>query len=223
MAVLEDMTQVAVGFANGSVTIIRGDFIHDRGTKQRTVFESQEPVTGLELRQGSVKVLYIATTGKIASLVISGKGQGQPVRNLDNRGCEVGCMTFDPGTNDLVVARDDAIYYYGANGRGPSYAFDGPKKSVNMYKSYISLICPPRVTQVSKSNTFRRLGADEVDSLFTSSSLTILDMDLRYTAYTESLPSEPQHVFAIWEELFMLSGNGKVRLKFFDFTLTDRS
>ena len=64
VVVLDDMSQVAVGFANGSVTVIRGDFIHACGTKQRTVYESQDPVTGLEVRQGATKVLYIANTAK---------------------------------------------------------------------------------------------------------------------------------------------------------------
>lgn len=210
------MTQVAVGFANGSVTIIRGDFIHDRGTKQRTVFESEDPVTGLEVRQGATKVLYIATTAKISSLVISGKGQGQPVRTVDNRGCDVGCITFDPATNDVIVARKDAVYYYGSNGRGPSYAFDGPKKLVKIYKEYVGLVCPPRVAQVSKSKTFRRLGADEVDDFFSSSSFTLLDTDLRYVAYTESLSAAPQHVFVIWGELFLLSEDGKVSSQYED-------
>jgi len=224
LAVLDDLTQVAVGFANGSVTIIRGDFIHDRGTKQRTVFESEDPVTGLELRQGATKVLYIATTAKISSLIISGKGQGQPVRTVDNRGCHVGCMTFDPATSDVIVAREDAVYYYGPNGRGPSYAFDGPKKLVKIYKEYVGLICPPRVAQVSKSKTFKRLGGDEVDDLFSSSSFTLLDTDLRYMAYTESLSAQPRHVFVNWGELFLLSEDGKVSISMMRFAfLTPRS
>lgn len=210
MAVLDDLSQVAVGFANGSVTIIRGDFIHDRGTKQRTVFESEDPITCLEVRQGVTKVLYIATTGKISSLVISGKGQGQPVRTVDNRGCDVGCMTFNSATNDIIVAREDAVYYYGPGGRGPSFAFDGPKKLVRLYNEYVGLVCPPRVAQISKSKTFRRLGGDEMDDLFASSSFTLLDTDLRYVAYTESLAAPPKEVFVNWGELFLLSEDGKV-------------
>lgn len=210
LAVLDDLSQVAVGFANGSVTMIRGDFIHDRGTKQRTVFESHYPVTALQVRQGTTKVLYIATTDKISSLIISGKGQGAPVRTIDNRGCDVGCMTYEPATNDVIVAREDAVYYYGPNGRGPSFAFDGPKKLVKIYKGYVGLVCPPRVAQVSKSKTFRRLGADEVDDIFTSSSFTLLDTDLRYVAFTEALPAQPKDVFVIWDELFLLTEDGKV-------------
>lgn len=208
--VLDDLSQVAVGFANGSVTVIRGDFIHDRGTKQRTVFESEDPVTGLEVRQGATKVLYIANTARLCSLIISGKGQGQPVRNVDNKGCNVGCMTQDRHTGDIVVAREDAIYYYGSGGRGPNYAFDGPKKTVKIFKEYIGVVCPPRVTQLSKSKTFRRLGGDEVDELFSNSSFTLLDTDLKYIAYTESLPAQIKEVFVEWNELFVLTVEGKV-------------
>lgn len=119
-------------------------------------------------------------------------------------------MTFDPATNDVIVAREDAIYYYGPNGRGPSYAFDGPKKLVKLYKEYVGLVCPPRVAQISKTKTFRRLGADDVDDLFSSSSFTLLDTDLRFVAYTESLSAPPKEVFVNWNELFLLTEDGKV-------------
>jgi hypothetical protein len=208
--VLDDLSQVAVGFANGAVTVIRGDLIHDRGTKQRTVFESDDPITALEVRDGPTTVLFIATTGRICSLVISGKGQGQQVRSVDNQGCGVGCMTTDRETKDIIIAREDAIYYYGLKGRGPSFAFEGPKKLVRMYKDYVGLLCPPRVAQISKSKTFRRLGGNEADELMSSSSFTLLDTDLRYIAHTESLPSQVKDLFIEWNELFLLTLDGKL-------------
>ncbi|KIW12066.1 hypothetical protein PV08_09340 [Exophiala spinifera] len=210
LVVLDDLSQVAVGFANGSVTVIRGDFVHDRGTKQRTVFESEDPITGLEIRQSATKVLYIANTAKICSLIISGKGQGQTARTVDSRGCNVGCMTQDRETGDIVIAREDAIYYYGPGGRGPSYAFEGPKKIVKMYKEYVGVVCPPRVAQVSKSKAFRQLAGDEIDELFSSSSFTLLDTDLKFVAHTESLPTQVKDVFVEWDELFLLTSEGKL-------------
>jgi hypothetical protein len=208
--VLGDLSQVAVGFANGAVTVIRGDLIHDRGTKQRTVFESEDPITALEVREGSTTVLFIATTGRICSLVISGKGQGQQVRSVDNQGCGVGCMTLDKETKDIIIAREDAVYYYGLKGRGSSFAFEAPKKLVRMYKDYVGLLCPPRVVQLSKSKTFRRLGGNEVDQLMSSSSFTLLDTDLRYIAHTESLPSQVKELFVEWNEIFLLTLDGKL-------------
>lgn len=208
--VLDDLSQVAVGFANGAVTVIRGDLIHDRGTKQRTVFESEDPITALEVREGSTTVLFVATTGRICSLVVSGKGQGQQVRGVDTQGCGVGCMTLDNETKDIIIARDDAIYYYGSKGRGPSFAFEGPKKLVRMYKDYVGLLCPPRIAQLSKSKTFRRLGGNDVDELMSSTSFTLLDTDLRYIAHTESLPTQVKELFVEWGELFLLTLDGKL-------------
>lgn len=209
--VLRDLSQVAVGFANGAVTIIRGDLIHDRGSKQRTVFESEEPITGLEVREGGITTLYIATTSKMVTLAIAGRGQGSPPKTLDNNGCGVGCMTMDRETNDVIVARDDAIYSYGSSGRGRPYAFEGPKTLVKTFRDYVALVCPPRVAQMSKSKTYRRLGADQMDDLFNTSSFSLLDPDLKFIAFTESLSSQAKEVFNVWGDLYLVTVDGKVR------------
>ena len=202
---------MAVGFANGAVTVIRGDFIHDRGTKQRTVFEAEDPVTALEIREGPTTVLFIATVGKIASLVISGKSSGQPARTVDNRGCDVRCMTLDEESRDLVVARNDAIYTYTPNGRGPPMAFEGPKKLVKIFKDYVAVVGLPQVAQISNSKTIRRLAGSGMDDIFTSSSFTLLDTDLKFIAHTESISTQVKEIFMQWGEIFLLTLEGKVR------------
>lgn len=45
-AVLENMSQLAIGLANGVVILIRGDLFKDRTTKQKVIYEGQEPITG---------------------------------------------------------------------------------------------------------------------------------------------------------------------------------
>lgn len=165
----------------------------------------------MEVREGAISVLYIATTGRISNLVIAGKGQGQPARIVDNLGCGVGCMTIDKDTEEIVVARDDAVYSYGLKGRGASFAFEGPKKLIKMYKSYVGLVCPPRVSQISKSKAFRSLGTEDADSVFTSSSFNLLDTDLRFVAHMESLPSQVRDIFEEWGELYLITMEGKVR------------
>jgi vacuolar protein sorting-associated protein 11 len=46
LAVLENMSQIAVGLENGVVLLIRGDISRDRFTKTRVVHEGSELVTG---------------------------------------------------------------------------------------------------------------------------------------------------------------------------------
>jgi hypothetical protein len=202
-----------VGFANGSVTVIRGDLIHDRGAKQRIVHESEEPITGLAFRaEASLTTLFVATTARILKLVISGRGQGQPARTLEDAGCGVGCMTVHNDTGDIVVARDDAIYYYGVDGRGPCVGFDGPKSLLAVYDDYVALVSPPAKNgSTPKSNTLRRFGGSQAEEIFNTSTFTLLDTDLKFVAHSESLVSEVTTMFMIWGDLFTLAQDGKVR------------
>ena len=203
-AALDDLSQLAVGFANGTVSVVRGDLIHDRGAKQRIVFESEEPITGVEFREGSnTTVLYVATTGRILTLTISGRGQGRPARPLEDIGCDVGCMTIDKESREIVVVRNDRVYYYGLNGRGPSYAYEGPKKLVKTFKNYVAVVSAPQAT-----NSKRFLSSDS--GAFNTSRFSILDLDLQYVAHTEALTSEVQTAFTEWGDLFLLARDGKV-------------
>ena len=213
---MNDLSQLAVGFGNGSVTVVRGDLIHDRGAKQRTVFESEEPVTGIEFREGSkVTTLYIATTGRILTLVLSGKGQGQPARGLEDIGCAVGCMTMDKSSRDIIVARDDAIFYYGPNGRGPCYAFEGPKSLIGVFKNYVSLVSPPENKSRSQRASLRGLGGSRMEDLFNTSAFTLLDTDLKFIAHSQSIVSQVKTTFSEWGDLFVLTDDGKVGSKRF--------
>jgi Zn finger protein HypA/HybF involved in hydrogenase expression len=208
-AVTSDLAQLAVGFGNGAVTVVRGDLIHDRGTKQRTVFESEEPITGLEFREASTTALYIATVSKILALAISGKAQGTPARTLDEHGCAVGCMTLDPQSNEVVVAREDAIYSYGPKGKASSFACQGAKKLVNVHRDYVLVASPPanNFGQASKLGAFRTARADEI---FNTSTFSILNADLKFTAYSKPISNQIHKVFTIWGDIFLLTIDGKL-------------
>jgi vacuolar protein sorting-associated protein 11 len=207
---LEDLSQLAIGFANGTVTVVRGDLIHDRGARQRTVFEGEEPITGIEFREGNITTLYIATTGRISTLVISGRGQGQPARSLEETGCGVDCLTIDKATRDVVVAREDGIYYYGLHGRGTVYAYESPKQSINIFKDYVALVSPPQTNSIGLASPLRILGLGQADDPFSSTTFTILNTDLKFIAHQESLSSQIRLLFIEWGDLFVLTLDGKI-------------
>jgi hypothetical protein len=207
-AALDNLTQLAIGFANGSVTVVRGDLIHDRGARQRTVFEGEEPITGIDFREGNITTLYISTTGRISTLVISGRGQGQPARTLEDIGCGVGCMTVDKETRDVVVARDDGIYYYGLHGRGPVFAYENPKQSISIFNDYLAVVSPPQA-KAGKSSALRALGFGQNDE-FSSSTFNILNTDLKFFAHQETVNGQIRLLFSEWNDLFVLTLEGKV-------------
>nr|POF03534.1 vacuolar protein-sorting-associated protein 11 like [Quercus suber] len=207
-SVTSDLTQVAVGFGNGAVTVVRGDFVHDRGTKQRTVFESEEPITGLEFREANTTALYIGTTSRVLALAISGKAKGTAARTLDENGCAVGCMTMDSRSNEIVVARDDAIYTFGPRGKGVSYPYDCTKELLDLYKDYVLLVSPPNDNLARNSlHAFGGLQATEIAS---NSTFTILNTNFKFIAHTELISSRIRTFFSIWGDVFLLSIDGKI-------------
>ncbi|KAI0181715.1 vacuolar protein sorting-associated protein 11 [Hypoxylon sp. FL1284] len=212
LTALDDLSQLAVGFANGAVTVIRGDLIHDRGTKQRIVYESEEPITGIEFVADSKLVtLFVATTSKLLRLVVSGKGQGQPPRTIEDSGCAAGCMTVNDKTGDIVVAREDAVYYYTIDGRGLCFANDGPTSLVSTYQDYVALVSPPPSSGSGASDGLRgRFGGANTEALFSAARFTMVDPTLQIVAHSESLISEVQAIIQIWGDLFVLTRDGKV-------------
>ena len=227
----EDLSQLAAGFANGSVTLIRGDLINDTGTRQRIIHESEEPITGVEIGvdDNYDTTLFIATTGRILSirLTAASKGKPQPPKTVEDAGCAVGCMTVDRRTGDIVVARDDAIYYYTIDGRGPPRAYDAPKSLVSVYGDYVALVSP--ASQLGSGGgsgngggnngagaaSRRRLGASvaaTADALFNTSTFALLETDLKVVAHSETLLSPVKAVFNLWGGLCVLTLDGKVRL-----------
>ncbi|KAI1078516.1 vacuolar protein sorting protein-like protein [Whalleya microplaca] len=208
---LDDLSQLAVGFANGAVTVIRGDLIHDRGTKQRVVYESEEPITGVEfVADAKLTTLFVATTSKLLKLVVSGRGQGQPPRTVEDAGCAAGCMTVN-SNGDIIVVREDAVYYYTADGRGLCFANDGTTTLVETFQDYVALISPPTASRNGASeNIGRRFGGASTESLFNAATFTMVDPTLQIVAHSESLISPVQAIFQIWGDLFVLMQDGKV-------------
>ncbi|KAK4999637.1 Vacuolar protein sorting-associated protein 11 [Elasticomyces elasticus] len=118
-------------------------------------------------------------------------------------------MTVDPENNDVVVARDDAIYYYGVHGRGPSYAYEGAKKLISVHKDYVLLVSP-QSSSLTRSTPLRSFGGGVADHLLDTSTFTILNTDLKFIAHSEALSSQVEAVFSAWDDIFILTLDGKL-------------
>jgi hypothetical protein len=126
-------------------------------------------------------------------------------------------MTIDNNTRDVVVAREDGIYYYGLHGRGPVFAYEGPKQSISIFKDYVAVVSPPQATRtvstVARAATapLRALGIHQADDPFSFSSFTVLNPDLKFISHQESVKSQIRLLFMEWDDLFMLTLDGKVK------------
>jgi len=119
-------------------------------------------------------------------------------------------MVVDQTSRDVVVARHDAIYYYGQHGRGPPFTFDGEKKLISTFKDYIVIVAPPKPNTMTRSDPLRAFGVASADDAFNTSSFTLLNTELRFVAHHEQLTSQVKAVVSEWGDLFVFTIDGKV-------------
>lgn len=138
IALTASLSYLAVGLADGTVLLYRhlDQSIFSTSTsltalpKPRVILDaSAEPITGLgfkEPSQDSPNIhLFVVTLSQVLAYQVTGKGSGAPPAAIDEVGCALGCATMDQNARDILVARDEAIYSYGTEGRGPCYAYEG--------------------------------------------------------------------------------------------------
>lgn len=158
LAVQEGMTgawgieKIAVGFADGSVTILAGDFARERPVRVRVAPAPGEMIVAkaIVFSQFCGEVLYCVSEMSVVVIVpvvferAEGDGGGKALAFrrdvLDNRGAarrELCCVMEESA--QLVVAKEEALYFFNREGRGPCLAFPtkGPRASVSNVGNYL--------------------------------------------------------------------------------------
>ena len=82
--------------------------------------------------------LFVVTMNRVLSYQASG-GSGGSATVADEVGSGLGCATTDWQNSDIVVARDEAIYIRGIDGRGACYAFELEGQSLSL----LAITFPP--------------------------------------------------------------------------------
>ncbi|KAK9471992.1 uncharacterized protein V1510DRAFT_156370 [Dipodascopsis tothii] len=208
----EDFSLIAFGLENGTVILVRGDIIHEKYAKQKVLYEGSEPITGLAFYEvGRTVLLYIGTTTRILTVFTNGKNLGSPARVLEEKGCSKGCMALKKETGEIIVARDDAIYFYTPYDRGPVYAYDGPKTSIYVWKNYLAIVSPPQMpTDVGVQSALKRFVGTSSEDPFDTTKFSILDTENKFVAYTGQFVDGIKAIFSEWGDLYVLGGDGQL-------------
>eukprot|EP01104_Vermistella_antarctica_P005197 TRINITY_DN1563_c0_g1_i1.p1 TRINITY_DN1563_c0_g1~~TRINITY_DN1563_c0_g1_i1.p1 ORF type:complete len:989 (-),score=293.81 TRINITY_DN1563_c0_g1_i1:110-3076(-) len=188
---LEDMTHVAIGLANGAVLLLTGDVVRDRHPRQHLIRAPVAggqvvPVTGLGFNVYKREVtLFIVTTNQ----TYSHRTNTNELILLDDKGADGNCTCMSD-EQDIVLARPEAFYFYTSDDRGPCFAFEGDKKFLSWFRSYLVVV--GRQENKPQYDTF-----------------TIYDLKNKFIAYSGALP-DVRHVASEWGSIFVITKEGKV-------------
>ncbi|KAK9806296.1 hypothetical protein WJX72_009074 [[Myrmecia] bisecta] len=184
---------LALGLANGSIYLLRGDIARDKLTRTILTLRPDTSdlwrVTGLHFRgDGSEAHLFAVTQSQTA--VFDVKTQTKSV--LDEMGAESGCTTLNH-EGELIVGRPEAVYFYSVDGRGPCFVFEGRKQHLGWLRQY--LVAVSLVPNTSGSGT---------------PLLQVYGLRNKLIASSLALAQEPRHVVCEWGLVIVVQGDGSV-------------
>ncbi|SPO28078.1 related to PEP5 - vacuolar biogenesis protein [Ustilago trichophora] len=170
--------------------------------------------------------LFIVTLSRVLRYVVVGKGAGGSPAVLDDVGGALGCAAVIPARSPIagmasagtlvpasqpsstqstpgsagkmVIARDEAIYVIGQEGREACFAYEGPKSSIHLSASQVIIVSPP-FTPSSSSNRNYVNNRDSPITTPTSrkgsmmpaeiAKITIFDLDNKLVAFSGTFES----------------------------------
>ncbi|KAF8633473.1 hypothetical protein AX15_001433 [Amanita polypyramis BW_CC] len=176
-----------------------------------------EPITGLGFKQPTDEIpntyLFIATTSHVLSYQVSGKGSGAPAMVVDEIGCGLGCARMDWRARDMLVAREEAIYLCGTEGRGACFAYEGHKSSIHTHRHYLVIVSPPFTpTTHSSSATVRNfvrqasLSVAETDI----TKVVVFDLENKHVAYSSTFTQGVRDVVSQWGRVYIVTNDGNL-------------
>ncbi|XP_066929796.1 vacuolar protein sorting-associated protein 11 homolog [Clytia hemisphaerica] len=198
IAVHENLSQMAVGFVDGTVTIIKGDITNSRHSKARTIHEDKYPITGLAFKQvGNKIVLFVSTTEAVLSFNVTSKDHKETLAEF---GAGVGCSAISDVAQDnmFIIANPDALYFFHTDSMGPCFAFEGEKKMICWFRGYLVVVSKEMKQLPRTSGTAMGMNV-----------LSIYDIENKFIAYSAPFP-DVIAVLGEWGSLHVVTGDGKV-------------
>lgn len=194
----ERVTHVAVGLVSGALIVFAGDLLHEREPRQLALRTDagtgaatggSGPITNAGFRRDERALYLFATT---VAQVLTFELVSMTRRTIDEtNGCEVGRAVMSD-EQDLVAARTEAVYFYEADGRGPCFGFDGEKKALLWFRSYLVVVSGDNQTPKGITNT-----------------LTIYDLKNKFVAFADSFNCV-SHVVHEWGSIFVFTADGRL-------------
>ncbi|KAM3162517.1 E3 ubiquitin-protein ligase PEP5 [Lachancea thermotolerans] len=128
ISIWHDLTCLAIGFVNGRIVLIRGDIIHDRGSRQRVIYDdpNKEPITGLMFYR-DCRTCFASTTSGIFLFNTTGRNNGKPDTILNgSAGLDLNCSCLSCDGQEFICCSAKSLDFYKSNGEKRSLVMELP-------------------------------------------------------------------------------------------------
>ncbi|KAJ9087067.1 Vacuolar protein sorting-associated protein 11 [Entomophthora muscae] len=186
------------------------DFHHTQPGLTTALSGSNQPISYFgetpfisKLDSDSPLHLFIATTRQILVCSLTGKEEKTV---LDEQGCAVGCssMIDTEFHRGMSLARDDAFYFYGPDGRGPCLAYEGIKCSIQWFGAQL-VVTSPYIVNTSNPLTLSQIPQE--DRLLPTQ-MEVYDVGQKLIGFSKKFHSGVHYVVWAFMGFFVLCQDG---------------
>ncbi|XP_050531925.1 vacuolar protein sorting-associated protein 11 homolog [Daktulosphaira vitifoliae] len=208
LCVTDNRLLMAVGFIDGSIVLYKGDLSRDRNSKPKVLKNLGQEITGMAFKYvvNNQWYLFVSTASSVQQFNLSSK-DSYPMTVLDAVGCDFKCSVLVNGPDGhFMIAKEDAIYCYTVDSRGPCYVVGGQKIILHWFRSYLIIVSKDSGKShntVTVSSTTKH--SDEIAAV----SLTILDIQNKFIVFTTTM-REIISVLSEWGSLYVLTASGSL-------------
>ncbi|KAJ8916872.1 hypothetical protein NQ315_005879 [Exocentrus adspersus] len=206
LCVHDGLQLMAIGFVDGSLIIYRGDITRDRSSKQKFLRNSSTVITGLAFKStASTICLFVATENSVNVYNITHKDKEQKTQ-LDNVGCVKKCCVLAESMQEshFMIGRNDAIYCYTSDGRGPCYAVEGEKVMLEWFRTYLIII-----SKTNRPTSLTSMSNEIQNNVSQGDLITVLDIHNKFIVFSATMP-KIKAVLSEWGVFYILDEDNNV-------------
>ncbi|XP_049547404.1 vacuolar protein sorting-associated protein 11 homolog [Anopheles darlingi] len=142
LAVSEGGQFMAIGFADGNISLYRGDISRDRSKTLKQLTAGSSAIVGIAFKHCHKHTqMFVCSNSGIYLYNLHSRDKEVRVV-LGSMKKPVGCCALQTGHNEgyFMVGLEDAVYCYTSDGRGPCYALEGQKTLLHWYRSHLLVV-----------------------------------------------------------------------------------
>lgn len=164
---------MAVGFERGNISLYRGDISRERSKTAKSITAGTSAVVGIAFKQyDKTTQMFVCSNSGVYVFNLLSKDKENRL-TLDSESSIMRCCALQNGFDgQFMVGRDDAIYCYTIDGRGPCYVLEGEKQMIKWFRNNLIIV-----------SAFK----SAMPSTPAKSLITIIDLTNKFIVYTQQI------------------------------------
>lgn len=134
---------IAIGYERGEVSLFRGSLSRDFSSYFKNFTVGTKPIIGISFKPHGTKFMDMFLCSESGVFVYLCENDKETKLCLDSSNKITRCCALQTkGVNEtyFMAGKDDAVYCYTSDGRGPCYALEGQKHFIEWFPNYLVII-----------------------------------------------------------------------------------